>query len=352
LWQHQFWFLGHPEVYIIFLPAASLVSLMIPTLARTSLAGYRAVVAALIAVGVISFALWAHYMFTAGLGSLQMLLVSAASLIVVVPTSVQVFAWIATLWRGRLQTTGAALFVLGFLGIFVLGGLTGVMVAVLPFDWQVHDTYFTVAHLHYVLIGGVVFPVFAALYHWLPRVNGHTLSERWARWIFGLMFGGFNVAFFPMLISGLLGMPRRVYTYADGLGLNALNGVSTIGGAVFAAGVVLFFVDLLRTLARPKQRRANPWQAATLEWLPSADYGTRSIPKIDSRDPLWHHADLATEVDAGQHWLPGTTTGGRETIVTSPRHARLLHVLVLLRRDSRLPEPGAQNGSDELPSRR
>jgi len=329
LWQHLFWFFGHPEVYIIFLPAAGLVSMMIPTLARTPLAGYRAVVAALIAVGVISFALWAHHMFTAGLGSLQVLLVSAASLIVVVPTSVQVFAWIATLWRGRLQYTGAALFILGFLGIFVLGGLTGVMVAVLPFDWQVHDTYFIVAHLHYVLIGGVVFPVFAALYHWLPLVNGHTLSERWARWIFGLMFGGFNVAFFPMHISGLLGMPRRVYTYADGLGLNALNGVSTIGAAVFAAGVVLFFVDLLRTLARPKQRRANPWQAATLEWLPSADYGTRSIPRIDSRDPLWHHADLATEVDAGQHWLPGTTTGRRETIVTSPRHARLLHVLVL-----------------------
>ncbi len=329
LWQHLFWFFGHPEVYIIFLPAAGLVSMMIPTLARTPLAGYRAVVAALIGVGVISFALWAHHMFTAGLGSLQVLLVSAASLIVAVPTSVQVFAWIATLWRGRLQYTGAALFVLGFLGIFVLGGLTGVMVAVLPFDWQVHDTYFIVAHLHYVLIGGVVFPVFAALYHWLPLVNGHTLSECWARWIFGLMFGGFNVAFFPMHISGLLGMPRRVYTYADGLGLNVLNLVSTIGAAVFAAGVVLFFADLLRTLARPPQHRANPWQAGTLEWLPSADYGTRSIPQIDSRDPLWHHDSLAAEVNAGRHWLPGTATGGRETIVTSPRSARLWHVIVL-----------------------
>ncbi len=194
---------------------------------------------------------------------------------------------------------------------------------------QLNGTYFIVAHLHYVLIGGVVFPVLAALYHWLPLVNGHTLSERWARWIFGLMFSGFNVAFFPMHISGLLGMPRRVYTYADGLGLNALNLVSTIGAAVLAAGLVLFFVDLLRTLARPPQRHANPWQAATLEWLPSADYGTRSIPQIDSRDPLWQHAALATEVDAGRHWLPGTTTGLRETIVTSPRKARLLHVIVL-----------------------
>ena len=329
LWQHLFWFFGHPEVYIIFLPAAGLVSMMIPTLARTPLVGYRAVVMALAAVGVISFALWAHHMFTAGLGHWKLLLVSAASLAVAVPTAMQVFAWIATLWRGHLRYTAAALFMLGFLFTFVLGGLTGVMVAILPFDWQVHDTYFIVAHLHYVLIGGVVFPVFAALYHWSPLVNGHTLSERWARWIFGLMFGGFHLAFFPMHIAGLLGMPRRVYTYEAHLGWDPWNLLSTVGAFVFASGVLLFLVDALRTWMRAGRRNDNPWQAGTLEWLPVRNYGTRSIPQVDSREPLWQRAALASEVEAGQHWLPGTVTGRRETLVTSPVLARPLHLLVL-----------------------
>ena len=329
LWQHLFWFFGHPEVYIIFLPAAGLVSMMVPTLARTRLVGYRAVVIALVAVGIISFALWAHHMFTAGLGHWQVLLVSAASLAVAVPTSVQVFAWIATLWRGQLRLNGAGLFLLCFLFTFVAGGLTGVMVAVLPFDWQVHDTYFIVAHLHYVLIGGVVFPVFAALYHWTPLVNGQVLSERCARWVVGLMFGGFHLAFFPMHVAGLMGMPRRVYTYDAGLGWELWNLLSSIGAAVFAAGVLLFLVDALRTWLRPPQDAGNPWQAGTLEWLPAGDYGTRSIPQVTSREPLWDRPGLAAEVEAGRHWLPGTVTGARETIVTSALHARPMQLLVL-----------------------
>jgi cytochrome c oxidase subunit I+III len=329
LWQHLFWFFGHPEVYIIFLPAAGMVSMMVPAMARTPLVGHRAIVIALVAVGFISFLLWAHHMFTAGLGQHAMLFVSAASFAVAIPSAVQVFSWIATFWKGRVQMTAPTLFLLGFHFIFVLGGLTGIMVAVLPFDWQVHDTYFIVAHLHYVLIGGMVFPVFAGLYYWAPVFNGHRLSERCARWVFGLMFGGFNLAFFPMHISGLLGMPRRVYTYAGDLGWNFLNLLSTIGSFILALGVLLFFIDAARVFFKKKIEHGNPWNAPTLEWLPQEDYGMRSIPQVDSREPLWDRPTLAAEVVAGRHWLPGTHSGGRETLVTSWRDAIPQHLLVL-----------------------
>ena len=329
LWQHLFWFFGHPEVYIIFLPAAGMVSMMVAALAGTPLVAYRGIVAALVGVGVVSFALWAHHMFTAGLGNVSMMVVSAASFIVAIPSGVQVFAWIATFWRGRVRLNAPTLFLLGFHFIFVLGGLTGVMVAVLPFDWQAHDSYFIVAHLHYVLIGGMVFPLFAGFYYWLPVFNGHCLSERFGRWVFGLMFGGFNLAFFPMHIAGLLGMPRRVYTYPGDLGWNALNMLSTLGAFAFAAGVLLFIVDAARTLRRPEKDHGNPWRAGTLEWLPARDYGVRSIPEVASRDPLWDKPTLPQEVEAGRHWLPGTVFGGRETLVTSARDARPLHLLRL-----------------------
>jgi cytochrome c oxidase subunit I+III len=340
LWQHLFWFFGHPEVYIIFLPAAGMVSTMIPTIAATPLVGRRAVIAALLGVGVFSFGLWAHHMFTAGLGVLEMSFVSAASMAVAVPTAIQVFAWIATLWKGTVTRGAPALFLLGFMFIFVLGGLTGVMVAVIPFDWQVHDTYFIVAHFHYVLIGGMVFPVFAAMYYWLPLVNGNRLSERWARWVFGLMFGGFNVAFFPMHVTGLLGMPRRVYTYAPEMGWGGLNMLSTVGAFGFAAGVALFFIDAVRTLRRPGRAVGNPWNAATLEWLPSEDYGNRSIPRIDSDQPLWDRPALARDVEEGRHYLPRSATGLRETIATSPVKAEPAYLLVLPG-DSWLPLLGA-----------
>jgi cytochrome c oxidase subunit I+III len=329
LWQHLFWFFGHPEVYIIFLPAAGMVSTMIPTIAGNPLVGRRAIVVALVAVGFFSFALWAHHMFTAGLGVMKMSFVSAASMAVAVPTAIQVFAWIATLWRGKVRIDAPTLFLLGFMFIFVLGGLTGVMVAVLPFDWQVHDTYFIVAHFHYVLIGGMVFPVFAGLYYWIPLVKGQRMSERLARWTFALMFGGFNLSFFPMHITGLLGMPRRVYTYAPDLGWNGLNMLSSVGAFIFAGGVLLFFVDMVRTLRRPERPVGNPWKAPTLEWLPSEDYGNRSIPRIASDDPLWEQPTLSAEVEAGAHYLPATATGKRETIVTSPVNARPLYVLIL-----------------------
>jgi cytochrome c oxidase subunit I+III len=329
LWQHLFWFFGHPEVYIIFLPAAGMVSMMVPTLAGAALVGYRGIVAALVGVGLVSFALWAHHMFTAGLGGLSMSVVSAASFLVAIPSGMQVFAWIATFWRGRVTLTGPTLFLLGFHFIFVLGGLTGVMVAVLPFDWQAHDSYFIVAHLHYVLIGGMVFPVFAGFYYWAPLFNGHRLSERWGRWVFGLMFGGFNLTFFPMHIAGLMGMPRRIYTYPGELGWNLLNLLSTVGAFAFAGGVLLFLVDTARTMRRKAQDHGNPWNAGTLEWLPPRDYGVRSIPEVASHDPLWERPSLPKEVEEGRYWLPGTAFGGRETLVTHWRHGTPLHLLRL-----------------------
>src|SRR5688572_7339327 len=329
LWQHLFWFFGHPEVYIIFLPAAGLVSMMIPVLARTPLVGRPWVVAALAAIGVISFALWAHHMFTAGLAPLPLWLVSAASMVIAIPSGIQVFAWIATLWRGRVMVNASALFLLGFFALFVLGGLTGVMLAALPFDWQAHDTHFVVAHLHYVLIGGMVFPLIAALYHWIPLVNGHCMSERAARWIFGLMFVGFNITFFPMHIAGLLGMPRRVASYAPDLGLSGWNLASSVGAFMLAAGFAGFFIDLARTLRRRSQPAGNPWSAATLEWLPNGAFGARSIPDVHSSEPLWAQPQLMHEVPAGRHWLPGSVTGGRETLVTRARSATPWHVLPL-----------------------
>ena len=329
LWQHLFWFFGHPEVYIIFLPAAGMVSTMIPTIAGSPLVGRRAIIVALVGVCFFSFGLWAHHMFTAGLGVMTMSFVSAASMAVAVPTAIQVFGWIATLWRGKVELTAPALFLAGFMFIFVLGGLTGVMVAVLPFDWQAHDTYFIVAHLHYVLVGGMVFPVFAALYYWLPLVKGQRLSERVGKWVFWLMFGGFNISFLPMHLTGLLGMPRRVYTYSSEMGWDTLNMVSTLGAFVLGAGVLLFLVDLVRTQRRPEQAPGNPWNASTLEWLPSESYATRSIPEIHSADPLWDQPGLAEQVEAGQHYLPGTVSGKRETIATSPIAARPTYLMIL-----------------------
>ena len=329
LWQHLFWFFGHPEVYIIFLPAAGMVSTMIPTIAGTPLVGRRAIIVALVGVGFFSFGLWAHHMFTAGLGVLEMSFISAASMAVAIPTGIQVFAWIATLWNGRVRMTSPALFLMGFMFIFVLGGLTGVMVAVIPFDWQAHDTYFIVAHLHYVLIGGMVFPVFAGMYYWLPLVKGQPLSEKLGRWVFWMMFGGFNLAFFPMHITGLYGMPRRVYTYDAHLGWNLLNMLSTIGAFIFAFGVLLFIVDAVRALRRPEKEVGNPWNAPTLEWLPSESYGNRSIPRIHSTNPLWDQPTLSEEVERGQHYLPGTATGLRETIATSPVKAEPRYLMVL-----------------------
>ena len=334
LWQHLFWFFGHPEVYIIFLPAAGMVSMIVPTMVRKPLVAYELIVVALIATGFFSFGLWVHHMFTTGIPYLSLTFFSAASMAVSVPSGIQTFAWIATIASGRLKLTVPALFILGFLFIFTLGGLTGVMVAMVPFDWQVHDTYFVVAHFHYVLVGGMVFPMFAGFYYWAPAFSRKPLSERLGQVSFWLMFVGFNVAFFPMHLSGLMGMPRRVYTYPAVAGWDLWNMVSTMGAFCLAGGVLVFIIDVAKNL-RPSltETSGNIWKAGTLEWLPNGLFGIRSIPRVTSREPLWDQPHLPESVKAGRHYLAQVPTGRRETIVTSPIEGEPQYIL-------RLPGPG------------
>ena len=320
LWQHLFWFFGHPEVYIIFLPAAGLVSMMVVTFARTPLVGYRLIVLAIIATGFISFGVWAHHMFTTGMPRLSVGFFSAASMAVSIPAGIQVFSWIATFAVGRPRVNAPTLFLIGGLITFVIGGLTGVMAAMVPFDWQVHDTYFIVAHLHYVLFGGMVFPMFAAFYYWTPMISRRPLSERWGRWVFALMFIGVHVAFLPMHLTGFMGMPRRVYTYLPGRDWEVTNIISTAGAFLLAAGILLFLVDLVRNFrfAPAEGNAGNVYGGGTLEWLPTGLYSTRSIPVVASREPLWDDPDLCRDVAQGRYFLPGSATGHRETIITSP----------------------------------
>ncbi|WP_426955787.1 cbb3-type cytochrome c oxidase subunit I [Muricoccus radiodurans] len=328
LWQHLFWFFGHPEVYIIFLPAAGMVSMIVPAMARAPLVAHSLVVLAVVGTGFLSFGLWVHHMYATGIPALSLAFFASAGFAVSVPSGLQVFAWIATFASGRrVRIATPTLFVFGFLFIFTLGGLTGVMVSVTPFDWQAHDTYFIVAHLHYVLIGGMVFPVLAALYYWAPAV-GTPLSERMGRWAFWLLFGGVNLTFFPMHISGFLGMPRRIYTYPAGMGLEVWNALSTVGAIVVLAGGVVLIVDLVRNF-RPQQGGDNAWGAGTLEWVPNYNHGIRSIPRVESRYPLWQNPRLSEEIEAGRHYLPGTLTGRREGLVVSPAEAEPQYVAVV-----------------------
>jgi cytochrome c oxidase subunit I+III len=236
LWQHLFWIFGHPEVYIQFLPATGMMAMIIPVFSRRRIIGYPLVVVAMVATGFISFLLWVHHMFAVGLPQVTLGLFTAASIFIAIPTGVQIFAYVVTVLFGRPLWKTPYLFAIGFLFTFVMGGITGVMVGVVPFDWQVHDSYFVVAHLHYVLIGGVVFPIFAAIYYWMPKFTGTLLNETLGKWNFWLMFIGFHVTFFPQHISGLMGMPRRVYTYPPGMGWDIFNLISTIGAVILAVG--------------------------------------------------------------------------------------------------------------------
>jgi cytochrome c oxidase subunit 1 len=290
LWQHLFWFFGHPEVYIIFLPAAGFVSEIVQTFSRRPTFGYTAIVLALAGTGLLAFGLWVHHMFATGLPRLGFAFYTAASMAVSVPAGIQIFCWIATIWAGRPRFATPLLWVIGFVVTFVIGGLTGVMLASVPIDLQLHDTFFVVAHFHYVLIGGAVFPLLGAITYWFPKFTGRMMSERVGKLGFWLSFIGFQVAFFPMHLLGILGMPRRVYTYPAGLGWETLNLVSTIGAFAFALSLLIFVGNALVSLRRGREAGPDPWDAPGLEWAtesPPAPYNFAHIPIVSGRTPLW-----------------------------------------------------------------
>jgi cytochrome c oxidase subunit I+III len=329
LWQHLFWIFGHPEVYIIFLPAIALLAMIVPTFAGRPIVGYSWIVLAAVGTGFLSFGLWVHHMFATGLPQISLAFFSAASEAVAIPTAVQIFVFIATMLAGRVIWSTPMLFAMGGIAIFVIGGLTGVMVALVPFDWQAHDTYFVVAHLHYVLIGGMLFPVFAGLYYYYPLVDGKKMSDRVGRFGFWMMFTGFNITFMPMHFTGLRGMPRRVYTYPADIGWDWLNLVSTMGAVLLGIGMFAVVADLTLHRRHKPRGEQNPWNAGTLEWIsePEENWGVRSIPRIESRYPLWDQKDVVRQVKAGEWYLPDAKEGRRETLVTSVLDAQPEQVL-------------------------
>ena len=304
--------------------------MIVPTAVGRPIAGYSWIVLSAIGTGFLSFGLWVHHMYTTGLPSVSLGFFSAASESVAIPTGIQIFALIATVLLGRVQRSVPMLFSLGALATFVVGGLTGVMIAVAPFDFQVHDTYFIVAHLHYTLIGGMLFPVLAGVCYFFPFVTGKQLSRRMGIWSFWLAFLGFNASFLPMHLTGLLGMPRRVFTYGAERGWGWLNLWSSVAAFVLAAGIALFVIDCIRSALSGPPAGRNPWRAGTLEWLvglPGPTYGLRAAPHVESRYPLWDDPDLAARTDRGEGYLADAPELLRETLVTSVLDARPLQVL-------------------------
>ncbi|ABA05568.1 cytochrome c oxidase, subunit I [Nitrobacter winogradskyi Nb-255] len=334
LWQHLFWLFGHPEVYIIFLPAAGAISTILPVFARRKLIGYRAVVVALVALAFLSFGLWVHHMFAVGIPHMALAFFSAASAAVTVPTAVQIFAWIATLAHGRPRFDIPMLWIFGFLFVFILGGLTGVMLAMVPFNWQAHDTQFVTAHLHYVLVGGFIFPLVAALYYWLPHICGRIPAFRLSMPAFWLVFIGFNVTFFMMHLTGLRGMPRRVDTYPVEAGWDWLNLTSSIGGFILTMGFALIIVDVFLQIRYGRRFRRNPWKARTLEWaqpIPPPAYNFLSLPWIERRADTLEPESIGPQLAAGHGYLGFARNGWMETLGVDITSGRTDHVIVLPR---------------------
>lgn len=312
LWQHLFWWFGHPDVYIAFIPATGIVSSIIPTFCGRPLYGHKAVISSIVLIGVISFGLWVHHMFATGIPLHASSFFSAASALIAIPSGIQIFCWVATIWLGKPIFKTAFLFCLGFIATFLLGGLTGFMIAIVPFDLQVHDSYFIVAHLHYVLIGGVLFPIMAGFYYWWPKFTGKMLSERFGKLSFWLIFIGFHLTFFPMHRLGFLGMPRRIYTYFEELNWTDLNLLSSIGSYILGFGFFLTLINAIRSYFKGKVSGDNPWGGTTLEWAtksPAPSCNFYYFPRVENLNPLVDQQPLPKAVD-------GVRNDIREVITT------------------------------------
>lgn len=313
MYQHVFWFFGHPEVYIIFIPATGVVSTIIAVFARRRIFGYLPLVLSLIATAFIGFGLWVHHMYATPIPRMGASFFNGASLMIAVPNGVQIFCWVATLWTGKPQLKTPLYWIGGFIGVFVLGGLTGVMLASVPIDVQVHDTYFVVAHFHYVLIGGMVFPLFGAIYYWFPKWTGRMMNETLGKWNFWTFFIGFNLTFFPMHILGVHGMTRRIYTYIPETGWGPMNHLASSGALVMTISVLLFLINVWHSRRHGQLAGENPWGANTLEWAttsPPQNYNFALLPTVRGRDALWENFDRTAVVT-------GLSTDRREVLNTS-----------------------------------
>jgi len=320
LWQHLFWMFGHPWVYAVVLPAMGIVSDALPTFCRRPLVGYSAVALSTMATMLLGFGVWMHHMFATGLPMFALSFFGATSMVISIPSAVAVFAWLATIWLGRPVFNTPFLFFAGFVLLFVIGGFSGVMTAAVPLDFQLNETYFIVAHLHYVLIGINVFPVIGGIYYWFPKFFGRMMNETLGKWSFWVMFIGFNLGFFPMHLAGLLGMPRRIYTYAPHMGWATVNMVTSVGSFIFAVGILIFLVNVYISLKGGALSTRNPWDAPTLEWAtpsPPPAYNFAVIPFVASRHPLWEDRlnDGPSRSSLDQGYL---LMEGRETIGTTP----------------------------------
>ncbi len=318
LYQHLFWLFGHPEVYILILPGMGIVSEVLPVFSRKPLFGYPVVVFSGIAIGFLGWGVWAHHMFATGLGPVAISAFALSTMLIGVPTGVKIFNWLGTVWRGSVRLTTPMLFALGFIAMFTIGGLSGVLHSVVPADTQQTDTYFVVAHFHYVLFGGLVFGIFAGLYYWYPKVTGRFMSERLGKLNFWTMLIGFNLTFFPMHVLGLYGMPRRTYRYDEGLGWDFLNQLETVGSFVIAFSMLLLIVNLIASRQNGKPAGTDPWDGRTLEWAipsPPPEYNFAEIPEVEARDDFWHRK--YTEDDEGR--LVRLPSGG--AVATTDRDA-------------------------------